>query len=194
MVTQGSGDSQAKIKVWLEILPKEEMSNSDRRLAEEIATRIANSNLLNQAQGYKVEVPYTGAQGIPHGIWVWIGEQVGGALIAMGTEMLVKKGLDIIRLQNSRIDVNKLIKTIVDLTKKIREILNNERYRKRQASIKVQFPPEAMIDIHEQGHLMDVLTKIGKQLTEASPDPKQIRITENIEISFSIKVSHKNSK
>ena len=29
---------------------------------------------------------------------------------------------------------------------------------------------------------------------EASPDPKQIRITENIEISFSIKVSHKNSK
>ena len=194
MVTQENGDLQAKIKIRLEILPKEEMSNSDRRLAEEIATRIANSNLLNQAQGYKVEIPYTGAQGIPHEILVWIGEQVGGALIAMGTEMLVKKGLDIISSQNGRISAIKVIEKVADLAEKIREILNNERYRKRQASIKVQFPPEAMIDIHEQGHLADVLAKVSNQLTKTSPDPKLPRITGDIEISFSIKVSHKNSK
>lgn len=187
MITQESGDLQAKIKFRLEILPEEEISNSDRRLAEEIATRIANSNLLNQAQGYKVEVPDTEeeAQGIPHEILIWIATGVGyiggrfvNALIDKAAEKTAEK----------------VVEKVADLPEKIREILNNERYRKRQASVKVQFLPAIIDDIHEQGHLADVLTKVGKQLTETSPDPKLPKITEDIEITFSIKVSHKNSK
>lgn len=69
MKMQESGDSQAKIKVRLAILPKKKNSEN-----EELATEFAENifKQFDQTPGYRVEVPYTGEMGILHEILIWV--------------------------------------------------------------------------------------------------------------------------
>jgi hypothetical protein len=200
-------------------LPEEEKNDLDKTLTQAITEDIANSHRFNLARCYEIEVPYEGKQGggIPHEFWIWIatgaayvGEKLLNAVIDKATEKVGERAVkeaekmvdNVTRSQDSGNNAGKIkiVEKVASLIEEIREILKKERYRQCQARIKVQSLHTGR-DINEEGLLVDTLDRIvailkdrAKGLEEGSPDRHQPKIGREIEVSISIKVSHKSEK